>query len=445
MSKFMLKDVEGNEVSFPEVSGSNRKKANQDAKYFADTWLNSGLTPDGEEIPWTSVYEKISPKVKDLQSSTDFRTLLSKSTEMIIKEPIEPILAVTGLYTRVKALGLKTELIMGAIGAVEAGEATEGGGYPEVTFDIGGGVQVATIGKSGIQASFTDEALRYTTWDLMAMMLRMMGAAVARHTEWKAINQLRSLGQTLFDNARPTRSVFGVTTGRDMSGAANGTITMDDIMNAYTLQVQNGFTPDTLILPPQAFFMWARDPVLRHLFLQGASGGVYFATYNGNPGVLPNWSNGSLGGRGPSFGYNIMPGGNAAGEAATEQGAMSNRANSAPKVPGYLGLPLMIIVSPLIPYDTETKLFDMILCSSGMVGYHLIDEEQTSVEWRDEDREITKVKFKQRDSFAIAFDGAPIAVFRNLKNDVNWFHGNIQLTQSVSGTLTDIPVDEAVV
>lgn len=423
---------------------SDEAKLNTAAKYFADTWSNAGKTPEGDSLDWKAVAETLTARNKDLASTTEMKALLAKSTQMIIREPIEPLLAITSLYTPVRAQGLKTEILLGAMGAVNAGEADEGGNYPEVNFDIGGGIQIATIGKSGIQASFTDEALRYTTWDIMSINLRLMAAAVARHTENKAIAFLKSMGQVVYDNANPTRSVFGVTTGRDMSGAANGTMTMDDLMQAYTLMVEQGMTPDTLILSPQMFFMWVRDPVLRNLFHQGA-GGVFFATYNGNPGVKPDWSNGALGGRGPSNGFEIMPGSNAAGETATEQTGYSQRANSAPILPNYFGIPLRIIVSPLIPYDPSTKLGDVYLVASGMVGFHLIDEDLITVEWRDEDREITKVKMRQRDSFAVAWDGMGISVFKHVKNDQNFYHGHVQLQQTVSGTITEIDADTAVV
>lgn len=429
MYKFSLKDGKTLEIPVGE-SKTDQAKLDTATKYLVDTWRNNGKTPDGDVISWR--------QLTDLVSTTEMKALLSSTTETIIREPVEPILAITNLYTPIRALGLDTKILLGAMGAVSAGDADEGGNYPEVNFDIGGGVSIATIGKSGIQASFTDEALRYTTWDIMAMNLKLMAAAVARHTEWKAINFLLSMGQTLFDNANPTDSLFGVTTGRDMSGAANGTITMDDLMQAFTHMVETGFTPDTLIMSPQMYFMWVRDPILRHLFMEGVSGGVYFATYTGNPAVLPSWSNGSLGGRGPSNGYDITPGGNAASEAATEITGYSQRATSAPVIPGFAGLPLRIIVSPLMPYDPATKLGTIFLVASGMIGYHLIDETLTTVEWRDEDHEIVKVKMRQRDSFAVANDGMGIGVLRNVLNGQNFYHGDVQLTQAVSGTITEI-------
>lgn len=435
MSKINFKD--GRALDLPDM-------ADKGAKYLADTWRASGITPDGEKVDWSSFAETLSNKNKDMVTTSEVKALLAKSTEMIIREPIEPLLAITNLFTRVQAKGLQTQMLLGALGAVNAGEVDELGTYPEVNFDMGGGIEVAHIGKSGIAASFSDEALRYTTWDIMAINLRLMSAAMARYTEFKAISTLRSLGQTLFDNAAPTTSVFGVTTGRAMGGTANGSLTMDDLMQGYTHMVETGFTPDTLVMSTQMYFMWVRDPILRNLFGQGA-GGVFFATYNGNPGTRANWSNGALGGLGPSNGQAIMPGGNAASETATEITGYSNQANSAAVVPGYFPFPLRVIVSPMIPYDPSTKLGDIYMIASGYLGYRLIDEEQTTVEWRNEDIEAVKVKMRQRDAFAIGFDGMGVGVLRNIKNTQNFYHGQVELTQAVSGELTEIDADTAVV
>jgi len=436
MYKFKLNDGKELELPVGEATDPKAKKRTA-AKFLADTWKNHGFTPEGDYLEFG--------KIVDLISTTEMSELLPIATEWILREPVEPILAITSLYTRVMAKGLSQNIVMGALGAIAAGDADEGGNYPEVSFDTGGAVTTATIGKSGIQASFTDEALRYIPWDIMAIQLRLMRQAVLRHTEYKAIKFLLAMGQVLFDNANPTSSLFGVTTGRAMDGSANGSLIMDDILTAYTHMVETGYTPDTLVMSPQFYFMWVKDPVLKYLFMEGSGRGVYFATYTGNPAPLPNWSNGALGAMGPSNGYNVIPMGNAAGETATGLEETSPVANSAPVIPNYLGLPLRIIVSPLMPYDPTTKLGHIFLVASGRVGYHLIDEEPSTTEWRDEDRELIKVKIKQRDSFAVVDDGNGICVFRNVKNVENYYHGHVQLTQTVSGQITEIDPDTAVV
>lgn len=436
MSTRTLKLKDNYELSLPNGSATTEvgKSANN-AKYFAEMWRNNGKTADGDHVPWDSVAETLI--TKDLTTAGEVRSLLSTASEMIMKEPLEPILAITGLFTPVRAKGLTTQLIMGAIGAVEAGEYGESGTPPEVSFDIGGGMQVATVGKSGIQAAFTDEALRYSTWDLMGMHMRMLGAAMARHTEKRAIDYLRSLGNVIMDNSAPSESLLGTCSGRDITGAANGSLSMEDIMDLYNHAAETGYPPNVMIMHPALYFIWMRDPVLRHLFLNG-NGGVFWAGYNGQVAPLPAWSNGAIGARGLSFGFEAIPAGAQSGEEATPSTGMSNRANSSPIVPSYLGLPLDIIVSPLLPYDAATKSADIIFATRGMIGTRYIDEDIKKVEWRDPDREITKVRFMQRDSFAVILQGAGVQLIRNVVATHNFYHGNITYTQSVDGTIGEL-------
>ena len=220
--KFNLKD--GGSVELPD----ERKAA---TRFVTDLFRNQGRCEDeGVAMEWEDMYKLLSPRHQnDAITSANIRPLLQSSMEVLIREPVEPLMVITGLFTRVVAKGLSTQVLAGAVGAVTAADIPEHGTYPETMFQLGGGMQTAWIGKSGLAASFTDEALRYSTWDIMAMNLRLMGAAMVRHKEQKAVSFLRELGTELFNNSSPTTSMFGVCTGRDLAMQPNGTMTMDDL------------------------------------------------------------------------------------------------------------------------------------------------------------------------------------------------------------------------
>ena len=55
------------------------------------------------------------------------------------------------------------------------------------------------------------------------------------------------MGQTVFDNAAPAQSEFGVCTGRNIAGAQNGSMTLNDLLDIYAYLWMRGFMPDTLI------------------------------------------------------------------------------------------------------------------------------------------------------------------------------------------------------
>lgn len=425
----------------------------KNASLVADAWRRGGRASDDTYVPWAGFVDALIKErdakrngvARDNASVTtaNFINMLEVATSTVVREQIEPILAITGLFQTVRQKHLRTEMITGVVGgAVAAGEYDEGGNPPEVSFSMNTGYQVATVGKSGIMASFTDEALRYASWDLMGIYMRMLAAALARYTEKRAIDQLRATPTVLYDNLVPANSLFGCTTGRDSTGALNGTLTADDLMDAMVHAMETGFPIDTMIINPQIFFMWVRDPVLRHFFLSGISGGMLFGSWTGNPAPLPNWSNGAIGALGESHAYAAVPPGSPSGESATPLSGYSNVANSAPVMPSYWGISLRTVVSPLLPYDTESKLCDLFFIQSGTVGVRFIDEDVTRVEWRDEDKELIKVKFKQRDAFGLLYEGRGVYAFRNIKNAQNFWSGKIEYTATAPA---DLEPDRSVV
>lgn len=449
MSTIKLND--GMELQLP----SNRKAR---ARYFADMIINRGQLPDSEErVSWETFANTISPKYRDAISSSEITPLLQESMEILIREPVEPTMAITPLFTRVQAQGLNTQILAGAMGAVYAADVQESGTYPEVNFQMGGAVSTAYIGKSGIAASFTDEALRYSTFDIMAKNLQLMGAAMVRHKEQKAVAFLKQLGTTLFDNLNPAQSIYGVLSGRglveDPANAgqsllkANGSMTMENLMRAMAHMSEEGFTPDTLLMHPLFYYTFVQDPVLRTMML-AHGGGSMFNAYSGDPGPLSPYSNGAMGSRGPSNGTRVVnprgigTSGEGSGNGSTVTSVLerSQQMTSAPNLPSYFPFNFRIIVSPLCPYDPESETGDIFLLSGGNVGFHLVDEDATTVEWRDENTETVKVKIRERYGFAVAHEGQGVGVFKNVKRAENRWDGSIDARPSDISELSEADV-----
>jgi len=439
-----FKLIDGTELQLP----SNRKAA---ARYLADMIRNRGMLPDSEDrVNWETFANTISPKNQDLVRASEITPLLQESMEILIREPVEPNMVITPLFNRVQAQGLNTQILAGAMGAVYAGDVQEHGTYPEVNFQMGGAVSTAYIGKSGIAASFTDEALRYSTFDIMAKNLELMGNALVRHKEQKAVQFLKQLGTSLFDNLNPAQSIYGVTTGRGMNAAGNalegnGSLSMDNLMRAMAHMSEEGFTPNILLMHPLFYYSFIQDPVLRNMML-AHGGGSIFNPYTGEPGPLAPYSNGALGARGPSNGTSIVnprgtgTNGSAQGESITSVLERSQLMTSAPRLPGYFPFNFQIIVSPLCPYDPEAELGDIFLLSGGNVGFHLVDEAPTTVEWRDENTETVKVKIRERYGFAVAHEGQGVGVLKNVKRAENLWDGTTKVQFDSIGSVEDATV-----
>lgn len=404
------------------------------ATFVADLFSNRGKVPDQDrQLDWEEMYKILSPRRnEDTVHSSEIRPLLQSSMEILIREPLEPMMTISNIFTRIQAKGLTTQVLAGAIGgAVYAADIPEGGTYPENMFQLGGAMQTAHIGKSGIQASFTDEALRYSTWDIFSMNLRMMAAALVRHKEKKAAAFLSTLGTRLFDNADPTNSLFGVLTGRGLDMAANGSLGLDDLFKGIAHMTEEGFQPDVLLVNPLFYMQYLQDPVMRNMMM-AYGGGNYFNKWQGNIGPRDPWSNGAMGGQGISPGNKITPMGAANGETPTGIVGREHGMNSGFALPNYFPWSFRIEVSPLVPFDAETGLGDIYLLSSGNVGYFLVDEDLTQVEWRDETLEIAKVKMRERYGYALAYEGQGCGVIKNAKLARNYWDGTVKaMTQEV--------------
>ena len=70
------------------------------------------------------------------------------------------------------------------------------------------------------------------------------------------------------------------------------------------------------------------------------------------------------------------------------------------------------------------------MLSSGNVGFHLVDEDPTTVEWRDESVEVVKVKIRERYGFAVAHEGQGVGVLKNVYARQNQWDGTVDAKSS---------------
>jgi hypothetical protein len=320
----------------------------KDAAEFRWIWEKNGERPGTPNSD-----EKVT--LTDALSVPNAPLLFPKVISNIVKEAQEPLLVGTSLLQRINYKYGQT-ITFPAVGALVAADIAEGQEYPERSLQMGGATVTATIGKSGLAVKVTDEMIRYSQFDVIGMHLRAAGRALARHKEVKIFDFIQAMGVTAFDNVTPTASLLGVCTGRNAQGAPNGSVTMDDIFDAFAQVVTQGFMPNTLLMHPLTWTMFIKDPTLR-AFVLANGGGTFFASWTGNPSSRAPWDASSQGGQGVSGGQLINPGQTATGGSAPHALAASQLLDfpqdidSGPVLPNYLNIPFRIIVSPFVPFD----------------------------------------------------------------------------------------------
>jgi hypothetical protein len=406
----------------------------EDLRSYQFVWKNNGMHPS--EIDDKTGYPA-RVEVKDAIAVPNAGLWLPKVIQNIVKEAAEPLLVGTSLLQRVE-YHYGTTITFPAVGALVAADIAEGQAYPEQMLSMGGATVTASIAKSGVAVKITEEMERYSQFDIINMHLRAAGRALARHKEQKIFNYIRSMGVPVFDNLKPTSSVFGVTHGRGLDAAANGSIVMDDLFDAYSQVMMQGFVPNTLLMHPLCWAMFVKDPVLRTLALNGA-GGTFFANVTGSPAGQAPWGNSSQGKMGVSPGQDIVPGENAGSQTASPLTDYPQTLTSAPQLPSYFPFPFRIIVSPFVNFDPATKLTDIMMFDSNELGALIVDEDVTTDEWRDQSVDIRKIKLRERYGVGIFNEGQAIAVMRNVKVVPNEIVLPAQATQDVSGTISAIP------
>lgn len=378
--------------------------------------------------------------MKDAMALPNASLLIPHVLTQHVLEGIEPMLIGTRLLTEIPFTpGLQIQLP--ALGALYAEDVAPGQSLPEYAPDLGGQTNTEMrVGKSGLALKIFDDILKYDQYNLVAYWLRLAGQALARHKEQKIFNFINSIGTTAFDNTSNVNGLTGkYTTGRNPNGQLNGSMTMDDIFEMYTLGLQQGFQLDTILVHPLTWLMWIRDPVLRTFQLQ-FGGGSWFNMFNGDPknrnplAAFPPLGEGQ--------GKFVNPAGSAN---ATPADQYDQRLTSTPNLPSYLGLAFNIIPSPFVPFNVTNNTATVMMFNSQNLGALIVDERPKVMEWKQPEVDITKMQIYEKYGLALAQEGQAVVVARNIKVARNYMaDDSVRPMMQISGSLVGSGFDPAV-
>lgn len=353
---------------------------------------------------------------KDAMTTSHASVWLPRVISEVAREALEPNLILTRLLDRVDYQpGI--QITFGATGGLVAADIAEGQAYPEVQLQLGGSNVTANVGKSGIAFKLTEEMRDRSQFDIINLHIRACGKALARHKEQKVAHYFSSLGITVFDNSLPTSSYLGVTTGRDVNGNPNGSITWDDMFDLFGVVINNGFMPDLIMLHPLTWVMFMKDPVLRS-FALAAGGGTWWGSWTGMPAGKAPWDTPKMG---ETVGQQIVPPNVQGLQASNMQDfPQAGQLESAPQLPAhFLPYAIRIIVSPFMYYDPATKRTDIIIADSRELGALVVEEELFIDQWMDREHDMEKVKLREKYGIHMYNEGLGLAVAKNVKVEPN--------------------------
>jgi len=360
-------------------------------------------------------------KMSDALDIPNAAFLIPRVLTTFVQEGIEPMLIGTNLLQRVDYVpGMQT--VFPAIDVLTAREVGDGMALPIFNINVGGAQTFGvTVKRHGLALRISERFVEQSTYPWIQYWMRLAGNALARHKEEFIFNFITGLGTVIFDNSvagrtagAPVQPVKGITTGRNLKGQFNGSMTADDVYDMYAQVLMQGFIPDMMLIHPMSWLQWVKDPVLREFAIQ-AGGGSFFAQFTGNPNELskPFFNYGNLGfGQGQTGQY--TQGGQTGGQTATSAGLPQTQ-RSGPTLPNYLGLPFRIIVSPFMKFDPIGRTVDTLLFNSQNLGALIVDQDPHVNSWDDPMYDLRNIGIEEAYGFGILNEGQAIGVAKNVK------------------------------
>jgi len=304
--------------------------------------------------------------INEAFASPDAPILFPRIINRVLREAAEPQLLVTPLLDVVR-LGQGRSLEFPAVNAIQAGEVPEGQEYPEQALAFAKQIE-GKVSKKGVKVSFTDEVISDSLWDIVGLHVRAAGRALARYKEQVALGRFADAATIVTDNADAN---YPDTTGRDVNGVLNSTITWDDVVDIAAVLMAENHVPTDFILHPLMWAVFAKNAVM----------------YGGDSVPSGRWQN-------------LVP--------TSKEGVLNSTAP----------LGLNVLVSPFVSFTAKSgstpAKSDIFLIDRSEVGVLLVKDDVSTDEWTDLTRDIRSLKLKERYDIIMLGDGEGITVAKNV-------------------------------
>lgn len=400
---------------------------------FDSIFHNNGFDP----------VEKKSISMKDAMALPNAAFMIPRVLTTMVQEGHEPLLIGANLLQRIDYVpGMQT--VFPAIDVLTAREVGDGMALPTFNINVGGGQTFGvTVKRHGLAIRIDKRFVEQSTYPWLSWWMKLAGQALARHKEEYIFSFITGLGTLMFDNSTTARTtganpqpVKGHTTGRNVKGQFNGSMTMDDVFDMYAQTLMQGFVPDTLLVHPMTWLMWVKDPVMREFAIM-SGGGSFFANWTGNAAAQAFMGQYNYRGLGPGLGQTgqYTNGTLTGGQTSTAAGLPQTQ-TSAPQLPNYLGMTFKILVSPFMRFDPVNKLTDALLFDSKNLGALIVDSDPHVTEWDEQLYNIRNIGIEESYGFGILNEGQAIGVAKNIKVVPNEWNPVVRPVVDLNGLTT---------
>ena len=329
----------------------------------------------------------------DTLMTTNFSHLIPRVITDIVRDSVEPELVISQLFRTIRAPDGPAVVFPAWSAMSGVKDMDESDEYPELQGPRVAGSMTINIGKVGGAFRISEDVINKSQWDIMGIILRKAGQAMARHKEVKSFTHIDDNAVVSFDNSGGT-STHGDTTGRNRAMALNDTMILPDLFLMYADLLNDGFIPNTILVNPMTWVSFARDPSLRMLAYQ-YGGPLYRIPPKGRPGVINSWD--------PNFG--LHPG-------ASDLNYSSTLNQSVPS--GPFPAPLTMVISPFVSYTSGTNKTNIYLIDREEMGVRIETEAISVRDWDEPSRDIKMVRLRERYGFGVLHEGRAIRVAKDV-------------------------------
>lgn len=328
---------------------------------------------DGESV-------KDLTKMRDFLSTPSAQVLIPKVTLGAMREVSEPMYIASQFLQQVR-LTSGQSMVFPSVGTLaRAYDVAEGQEIPEETMDWQSheGTEIR-IGKVGLRLRVTDEMISDSQWDIIAMMVKAAGRALARHREKKAFTAFRNHGHAVLDNS--SEDIRLHTTGLDSEGNFNNTLSAEDLLDIMIGVMANEYNPTDLLMHPLAWTVFARNELTGGLAVNNQMGGLLNSQ---------KWPKGGSFAMGPD------------------------------SIQGRLPFAFNVNLSPFAHLDKRNKTFDITCLDKTNVGVLLRKTDLTMEQFDEPARDIQNMKFVERYGIGILDEGKAVVNAKNISMEKSY-------------------------
>ncbi len=308
---------------------------------------------------------------QDFLASPSAKVLIPRVIIGTMRQAADPVYLASKFFSKIR-LKNGQAVMFPSIGVMRAHDVAEGQEIPQETVDWQlHKNSLIHVGKSGVRIQYSDELKSDLEFDLISVLLKEAGRAMARLKEQKAFDEWLRHGWTVFDNSLRTKIPEAGTTGLDFQGNYNDTMSIDDLLDLIIAVYNNEYTPTDLIMHPLVWTCFARN---------GLTGSLTAPFERDVKREMPNAQ------------FKLGP----------------------ESIQGRLPFSFNVNLSPFAPIDRVGKTFDMFCVDANNVGVLIVKDELKTEEFRDPARDLNNVKVIERYGFGVYNEGRAICSAKNI-------------------------------